>query len=96
MYSLRNNDGLQSFKVTQLDENYSNNICRYTTCGPVFGWGYDFYIADNARSHTNSYANFGQSYNLPPGYTYSQTNTQSLLAGDHSFTPSELEVLYLN
>ena len=96
MYSLRNIDGLESFHATQIDENYSNNICRYTNYGPTFGYGYDFYIADNARSNTNSYANFGQAYNLPPGYTHSQTNTQSLLAGDYHFTPSELEVLYLN
>ena len=96
MYSLRNNDDIASFKSTLKDENDPNAIYRKSTLGPAFGNGFDFYIINNAGSNTLSGTNFGDSYNLPPGYTYGQTNTRSLLAGGTNFTPSEVEVLYLN
>ena len=94
MYSLRNNDGIASFKSTLKDENDWWAIYRYSSYGPTFSD--DLYIANHAGSNINSYTSFGLSYNLPPGYTYSQTNTNSLLAGSSYFTPSEVEVLYLN
>ena len=96
MYSLRNNDDIASFKSTLKNENDQNAIYRCSSCGPTFGGGSDLYIANNAISNTNSYTYFGSSYNLPLGYTYGQTNRQSLLAGSYTFTPSEVEVLYLN
>ena len=96
MYSLRNNDDFASFKSTLKDENARYAICRHTRYGPTFGYGYDLFIVNNAGSNTNSYTSFGSSYKLPPGYSYDQTNTRSLLAGSHYFTPSEVEVLYLN
>ena len=96
MYSLRNNDDIASFKSTLKDENDPWAIYRDSSFGPVFGYGFDLYIANNAGSNTDSGTNFGDSYNLPPGYTYGQTKTYSLLAGSPNFTPSEVEVLYLN
>ena len=97
MYSLRNYDGLGPFKVMQLDENDERAIYRHGNYGPTFGWGHDLgFIADNTGSITLSVTNFGSSYNLPPGYTFEQNNTRSLLAGSYHFTPSEVEVLYLN
>ena len=95
MYSLRNNDGIASFKSTLENENDAYAIYRDSSYGPTFGGG-DLYIADNAGSNTNSYTYFGYSYNLPLGYTYGQINTESLLGGSYKFTPSEVEVLYLN
>ena len=96
MYSLRNNDDIASFKSTLKNEKYRFAIYRKSNYGPTFGGGSDLYIANNAISNTNSHTNFGSSYNLPLGYTYYQTNTHSLLAGSFYFTPSEVEVLYLN
>ena len=96
MYSLRNNDGIASFKSTLKNENDPYAIYRHSRYGPTFGGGIDLLIANNAGSQSYSYTNFGSSYNLPLGYTYGQINTRSLLGGSHTFTPSEVEVLYLN
>ena len=96
VYALRNNDGLLPFKFTLKDENDQNAINRCSGCGPIFGGGYDLYIASQAGSNTYSYTNFGRTYNLQHGYTSGETNTHSLLSGRYKFTPSEVEVLYLN
>ena len=95
MYSLRNNDGLAPFKSTLKDENEHLAVGRYSSNGPIFGWG-DLHIVDDAGSNTKSMTYFGYTYNLPHGYTTGETKTKSLLAGSYHFTPSELEVLYLN
>ena len=96
LYSLRNNDGLAPFKATLINENDWYAITRKSSYGPVFGGGYDLRIVDYAASNIESSANPGNTYRLPPGYTYGQTNTKSLLAGGLFFTPSEVEVLNLN
>ena len=95
MYSLRNNDDIASFKSTLKNENDPYAIYRLSSYGPTFGRG-DLHIVNNAGSLSYSFTNFGGTYNLPPGYTYGQTNTESLLGGSNKFTPSEVEVLYLN
>ena len=95
MYSLRNNDGLAPFKSTLKDETEQRAIRRNSGWGPTFGVGRDLFIASDAGSNTYSRTNFGKTYN-PHGYTYQETNTQSLLGGSYRFTPSEVEVLYLN
>ena len=94
MYSLRNNDDIAPFKSTLKNENDRHAIYRVDRYAPRFS--YDLYIGYNAGSNTDSVANLGYTYNLPLGYTYGQTNTKSLLAGSYKFTPSEVEVLYLN
>ena len=94
IYSLRNNDSLAPFKSTLKDENDKRAIARVSGRGPIFGP--DLLIASDAGSSTNSRTKFGRTYNLPHGYTYGETNTYSLLAGSRHFTPSEVEVLYLN
>ena len=96
IYSLRNNDGLTPFKSTLKDENDQGAINRYSGYGPVSGRGYDLYIASDAGSNTISRTYFGQTYNLPHGYTKGESNTRSLLGGSHYFATSEVEVLYLN
>ena len=96
MYSLRNNDDIASFKSTLENENDAYAIYRHSRYGPIFGRGHDLRIGNNAGSLSYSYTNFGWSYNLPLGYTKGQTNTRSLLGGSYYFTPSEVEVLYLN
>jgi hypothetical protein len=96
IFSLRNNDDLAPFKAPLRDENDVKAILRYSGYGPTFGAGGDLYIANHAGSTTDSYTEFGRSYQLPPGYTYRGTNTDSLLPGSYKFTPSQIEVLYLN
>ena len=96
LYSLRNNDGLAPFKSKLKDERGQFAIYRDSGYGPVFGGGIDLLIASDPGSNTDSYTNFGHTYNLPHGYTPGETNTDSLLGGSFRFTPSEVEVLYLN
>ena len=96
MYFLRNNDDLQSFKVTLRTEDHAKSLFRGYNYGPTFGYGFDVHISDNAASNTGSYADFGDTYNLPSGYTVHYDNTNALLAGSRDFTPSEVEVLYIN
>jgi hypothetical protein len=96
LFSLRNNDDLAPFKAPLRDENDVHAIDRLILFVQAFGGGFDLYIADNGGSTTDSYTNFGHSYQLPPGYNPGKTNTNSLLAGSLNFTPSQIEVLYLN
>jgi hypothetical protein len=96
LFSLRNNDDLAPFKAPLRNENHGSAIVRNSRYGPSFGGGFDLYLANNAGSHTNSFTRFGHTYQAPPGYTYRQISTRSLLAGSEDFTPSEIETLYLN
>ena len=96
LFSLRNKDNLTPFTALLKNENDVNAMYRRYQYGPTFGIGHDFHIADNAISNTASYPNVGGTYNVPPGYTSGQTKTRSLLAGSYYFTPSAVEILYLN
>jgi hypothetical protein len=94
LFSLRNNDDLAPFKAPLRDENDVKAIYRDSDYGPTFGAGVDLVIDDNAGSTTWSFTKFGNSYQPPPGYTYWETNTKSLLPGSEYFTPSQIEELY--
>ena len=67
-------------------------IYRGSGYGPTFGYGWDIYIADNAKSNTNSYASLGHSYSVPSGVQDKKT----ILPGTNKFTPDEVEVFYLS
>ena len=94
LFSLRNNDDLGPFKAPLKNENDTYAIYRYNSWGPCFGR--DLRIKDNAGSTTDSRADLGRVNQAPPGYTALKPNSRSLLAGSQYFTPSEVEVLYLN
>jgi hypothetical protein len=96
LFSLRNNDDLAPFKAPLKYQNDGAAIVRSSRYGPTFGGGRDLFIDNNAGSNTYSSTDFGYSYQLPPGYTYGETNTRSLLPGSFYFTPSQTEELYLN
>jgi hypothetical protein len=96
IFSLRNNDDLAHFKAPLRDENDWRAIYRSSAAGPTFGWGHDLYIANNAGSNTDSYTDFGYTYQRPPGYNLGESITESLLPGGEFFSLSEIEVLYLN
>ena len=71
----------------------SSSTAIYTSndLGPTFGNGYDISVANNARYNTNSYARFGDTYQLPSKVQ----NQETVLAGSLNFTPDEVEVFYL-
>ena len=96
LFSLFNRHNVAPFKAPLKDEKDSLAMYRFRRYGPLFGKGHDLVIHSNANSNTHSYANLGSSYEAPSGYTFNTTNTKSLLAGSYHFTPSELEVFYLN
>ena len=93
LFSLRNNDDLSPFKAPLKDENDVTAIYRSVAYGPNFG--FDLEIVNNAGLNGYSKTDFGDTFQLPPGYIYDTPKTQSLLAGSYKFTPAEVEVLYL-
>ena len=94
LFSLKNKDNLEPFKAA-VYQNSEHALRPRSDYGPTFGGGHDLHISNNANLYTGSYTNFGYTYQPPPGYTYRATNTQALLAGTLYFTPSEVEVFYL-
>ena len=92
LFSLKNKDNLKPFKApVYLTSHYA--LYHGSGYGPVFGA--DLLISNNANSNTDSNTNLGSTYQPPPGYTPGAANTQALLAGTYRFTPSEVEVFYL-
>ena len=71
----------------------SRAIYRYSRYGLTFGEGHDIYIADNANSNNDSYADLGSygDYALPDGVEDEFT----ILAGTDNFSPDDWEVFYL-
>ena len=93
LFSLKNKDNLKPFKAA-VYQNSQNALYHRSDYGPTFG-GHDLHISNNSNLNTNSYTDFGSTYQPPPGYTRGAANTKALLAGTHDFTPSEVEVFYL-
>ena len=94
LFSLKNKDNLKPFKAAVY--RYSQNAFYHDSgYGPTFGRGYDLYMSNIANLNTGSHTDFCRTYQAPPGYTYGANNTNALLAGTHYFTPSEVEVFYL-
>ena len=93
MFSLKNKDNLKPFKAVVNQNSAYAFVHSYN--GPTFGDNHDIYIPNNANSTTASWAKLGRTYQPPPGYTLDAANTKALLAGTYYFTPSEIEVFYL-
>ena len=101
LFSFRNNNNLPPFKSQIVISQQANNtIFRRADSGPWFGVGPDLALIHKKVGwpieNVVNVANFGESYQLPPGFTKNNINTTSLLAGSLYFTPAEVEVLYLN
>ena len=94
LFSFLNNDNLPPFKSTLKYGMVGKAIYRRNDWSPTFGEGNDMRVPHEANP-SKSYANFGRTYQLPPGYTYPSSAAHSLLAGYITFSPSEVEVLYL-
>jgi hypothetical protein len=91
IFSLRNKENLPSFKAPLKNQGSGHAIYTKHYCGPRFGAGDDLKISNNAVSNTYSYTNFGHSYQPPSGVS----DLGTVLAGTYKFSPSELEVFYL-
>jgi hypothetical protein len=93
IFSLRRN-GI-SYSEKYMVKNPQHAISGYIDEGPTFGEGdSDIYLSlqTDGYGHTN----FGNSYNLPSGYSYGQDNTRSYLAGSYnSWVPRDVEVFQL-
>ena len=95
LFSLRNKDNLSPFR-SPVYRNSGYAIYTNPSYGPTFGNGHDFYISNNADRNRRSYTNLGYTYRSPSGYSRGSSNTQALLAGSFNFTPTEVEVYYMN
>ena len=95
LFSLKNKDNLEPFKAPVIYQDIKYAFYHYSYYCPVFGRGRDLRISNNANLNTASFTNFGRTYQAPPGYTPGAANTKALLAGTYTFTPSEVEVFYL-
>ena len=95
LFSLYNINGYAPFKVNIKSSRSSYAIYTCSDRGPVFGGGHVWWIANNAGSNRDSHTYCGNSYPLPPGYSASGASCQ-FYAGSYKFTPTDVEVFYLN
>ena len=72
----------------------SRAIYRRRGYGPIFGTGWDLYIANNANSNSHSYADFAQNgdYAVPARV---KSDPFKLQAGTDNFSHDDWEVFYL-
>ena len=88
LFSLKNDPNKFTIKISQ-----HATYCR-ADYGPTFGGGHDLHISDQCNANNASGADLGDSYNLPAGYIYQQTNARHLLAGSFHFNVTDYEVFY--
>ncbi|XP_065837366.1 uncharacterized protein [Oscarella lobularis] len=74
-------------------QNAGNAMYDNSGYGPTFGGGFDLYIASDSNSNTNSYMNWGNTYELPDGYTHGGSG-QTWICG-YNFQTIEIEVFAL-
>ena len=84
LFSLTNRDN-QPSKIRQIYK--SNSIYCGSYFGPIFGFGDDIHIGNNANTTMGSYSNLGVSYQHPQ-----PEQGESYLAGTQYFQLSEIEV----
>ena len=84
--------GYRSRDYRGIPLSYSIISCKYGA--PIFGSGYDLYIASDASSNTDSYTDLGNTYGPPTGSGEGSSDNLSFLAGSHKFQPDEVEVFY--
>ena len=92
LFSLRNKDNLAPFiaNIKQGHEHYA--ICCNSGYGLSFGGGSDLCISNNPHANQSSFSNIGNTYQLPPGYVYESEKAKNLLADQHYFSITEIEV----
>jgi hypothetical protein len=91
IFSLRRNGVSYNDKFRVINPSFT--IFFRSNTGPIFGAGYDIFVANNSNVVTGSLSNFGFSFALPPGYTYGSSGAQSFLAGSYDgWLTTEIEV----
>ena len=90
LFSLNNIKGYNPVKLTQY-KNQQYAMYRCSSYGPIFGWGPDIIIYDDAVNNQHSYTECGQTYKNPTGY--SGVNC-GFFTGSRHFTPSDIEVFF--
>ena len=88
IFSISNKEELDPF-VSEVGRP-DGAIYRASWSGPSFGT--NIYIADNANSNSDSYADLGRSYPAPAAVQ----DPYTILAGSYNFSPDEVEVFYLD
>ena len=93
LFSLRNKDNLAPF-IANIKQGMENKaLYPANSCGPWFGFS-DILVYDHSNCNNKSFSDFGQSYQLPPGYVQGSKEAKNLLAGAYNFSTSEIEVFY--
>jgi len=78
-------------------ENKMYAIYDSLDCGPTFGGGHDFYIANDSNLNYNSYSNFLHSFeNNTVNVVYSTDAAKNYLAGAYNFRTKEIEVYHIS
>ena len=90
LFSLRNKDGLAPF-IANIKQGKELHAI-HSSYGPIFGGGNDLRICNNSHQVSQSYSNFGSTYQLPTGYVYGSEQAKNLLAGQYYFLTTEIEV----
>ncbi|KXJ12829.1 hypothetical protein AC249_AIPGENE8806 [Exaiptasia diaphana] len=91
LFSLYNTNGYQPIMFNLTGQYNHTAIFGDDAYGPTFGYPHDIYIANLARSSTNSYTLPG-SYQPPVGCSYN--NQCTFMAGTYNFKPDDIEVFY--
>jgi len=90
IFTFKNGNELEVFKV----KNPSNAIYNKGSHLITFGGGFDIHLCDQCNSKTNSYSNFGYSFNLPSGIAFG-AEAKSYLAGSYNFKVTDVETYSL-
>ena len=79
LFSLMNKPGWGPVTVRPagVASSYERAIYSCYLCEPTFGDGYDIYIASEASSNSNSYADLGHAYDPPSDHSFSSAFEQS-------------------
>ncbi|XP_028413827.1 E3 ubiquitin-protein ligase TRIM33-like [Dendronephthya gigantea] len=93
LFSLQNKDNLAlgPFIANIKQGQQQHAICCSSSYGPNFGSGPDLRICGSPNVNQSS-SNFGNTYQLPPGYDCGSEQAYKLLAGQKSFITTEIEV----
>ena len=86
LFSFVNPSGLPPTKMSLIVGQEEKAIYSKNGYGPVFGSGYDLYIASSPHSN-NCSSSLNTTYQCPAGQ-----DTTTFLTGNQNFTVSEMEV----
>jgi hypothetical protein len=82
-------------KLKQVQANSPVSIRSLNEAGPIFGNGYDIFIANQSNSNTNSMSYF-YTYQYPSSVVSAGANANSFLAGFSYFQTVEIEAYTIN